>query len=136
MNNKLVWLVVAVLVVGGGGALLLSNKSNNQPAQTVNQAQNTTPTQQMEESNVTVTGSGYEPKTITVKQGTKVVWKNTSGGPVTVNSDAHPTHLLWPFLNLGKFEDGSSVSVVFEKPGTYTYHNHLNVSQVGTVIVK
>ncbi len=141
MNNKLIWVIVAVVVLGTGGVLLLNNKSNNQPVQTIDQTQNAAPTQevtqqQAQEPNVTVTASGYEPKTLTVKAGTKVTWKNTSGGPVTVNSDAHPTHLLWPFLNLGKFDDGSSVSVVFEKPGTYTYHNHLDASQTGTVIVE
>lgn len=139
MNNKLVWGIVVILVLGAGAMLLLNNKANNQPAQTVDQTQNATPTQEVkptEEVNVTVSASGYTPKTITVKRGAKVVWKNTSGGPVTVNSDAHPTHLLWPFLNLGKFEDGSSVSVVFEKSGTYTYHNHLDASMVGTVIVE
>jgi plastocyanin len=140
MNNKILWLVVAVLVLAGGGFLLLNNNASNQPTQTVDQTQNATPTQgvteQTSDSTVTISASGFEPKTITVKSGAKVVWKNISGGPVTVNSDNHPTHLLWPFLNLGTFEDGSSVSVVFEKAGTYTYHNHLNSSQTGTVVVE
>lgn len=139
MNNKILWVVVAVLVIGGG-ALLLNNNANTQPTQTVDQTQNTTPTQEVaeptEKTTVMVTASGFEPKTLTVKPGAQVVWKNTSGAAVTVNSDAHPTHLLWPFLNLGKFDDGTSVSVVFEKAGTYTYHNHLDTSMTGIVVVK
>lgn len=137
MNNKVLLAAVVVLVIGGGALLLLNNKAQTQPT---NQAtQNTTPTQavqQEEETLVTVTSSGYDPKTITVKPGAKVVWKNETGAPITVNSDNHPTHLLWPFLNLGKFEDGSTVSVVFEKAGTYTYHNHLDASMTGTVVVE
>lgn len=65
-----------------------------------------------------------------------MVWTNKSGATATVNSDAHPTHLLWPFLNLGSFDDGKSLSVVFDKAGTYTYHNHFSPSQKGTVIVE
>lgn len=137
MNNKVLLAAVVVLVIGGGALLLLNNKAQTQPT---NQAtQNTTPTQavqQEEETLVTVTSSGYDPKTITVKPGAKVVWKNETGAPITVSSDNHPTHLLWPFLNLGKFEDGSTVSVVFEKAGTYTYHNHLDASMTGTVVVE
>lgn len=138
MNNKLVFLVIAIVVLGLGGMLLLSNKPGNQTSQTVNQ--NTTPTQakqqQTESSDITVTSSGFEPQTITVKPGTRVVWVNKSGTEVTVNSAVHPTHLLWPFLNLGNFANGSSVSVVFDKVGTYKYHNHLNASQTGIVVVE
>lgn len=138
MKNKLVFLVIVVIVVSLGGILLLRNKSDNQSSQSINQ--NTEPTQaaqqQVKSAEVNVTVSGFEPKTITIQKGERVVWTNKSGEPVTVNSDAHPTHLLWPFLNLGTFNDGSSVSVVFEKQGTYTYHNHLNTGQTGIVVVK
>lgn len=138
MNNKLLWVAVAVIVVVVGGALLLSNKSGNNNNTQTNNNQNAQPTQAMQitGSEVTVTSSGFEPKSVTVKAGTRVVWTNKSGGAVTVNSAVHPTHLLWPFLNLGKFDDGSSVSVVFEKTGTYKYHNHLDASQTGTVVVQ
>jgi plastocyanin len=140
MNSKL-FLFIAVLVVLLGGFFLLGNKSNNNQ---VNQNQQTTQSQNQASANpaeptttsVSVTNNGFEPQTITIKAGQTVVWTNKSGGTVTVNSDAHPTHLLFPFLNLGEFSDGSSTSVVVEKPGTYTYHNHLNPSQKGTIIAQ
>lgn len=142
MNNKLILVVVLVVLVLGG-ALLFSNKANNSSVnstKTTNENQNTTPTavetNKTESASVDVTSSGFVPQTITIKAGKRVVWNNKSGGPVTVNSDSHPTHLLFPFLNLGEFDDGSSVSVVFEKAGKYTYHNHLNPSQTGTVTVE
>lgn len=68
--------------------------------------------------------------------GTTVVWVNNNGQAATVNSDPHPTHTLFPFLNLGGFEDGSSVSAKFDKVGVYTYHNHLDPTETGTVIVE
>ncbi len=111
MNNKVLLTAVVVLVIGGGALLLLNNKAQTQP--TDQTTQNTTPTQavQQEETQITVTSSGYNPKTVTVKPGAKVVWKNETGGPITVSSDNHPTHLLWPFLNLGKLSNFSSISV-------------------------
>lgn len=141
MNSKILLGLVVVAIVAVGGYMLLSNNAANvNPTPTETQEAQTTTTEdkamQEETTNVTVTGSGFEPQTLTVKPGTKVVWTNKSGGPVTVSSDVHPTHLLWPFLNLGKFDNDSSVSVVFEEAGTYTYHNHLDASQTGTVTVK
>lgn len=88
------------------------------------------------ETIVNVTKNGYEPSTVTVAVGSTVTWHNQSGSISNVSSDDHPSHLLNPFLNLGNFDDGESVSAKFEKAGTYPYHNHLDASQVGTVIVK
>lgn len=137
MNSKILILVVAVVVIGG---YLLLNKSNTQTVQQQPQAQSTTQPATQETtaqgSTVMVTNSGFDPQVLTIKAGTKVIWTNKSGASVTVNSDVHPTHLLYPFLNLGEFNDGSSVSVVVEKAGTYTYHNHLNPSQTGKIIAQ
>lgn len=140
MNNKNLWIgIVIVVVVLLGGFLLLNKNSSTPAAPTQNvtsQNQTTNKTaEKPKEVDVTVTADGFNPDTITINAGDKVVWKNESGTTVTVNSDLHPTHLLWPFLNLGAFDNGSSVSVVFDKAGTYTYHNHLNASQKGTVVV-
>ena len=145
--NKILLAVAAVVVLLGGFLLLTNNTKNS-----VTQTQTTTtqptaaqasptvnPTEAMmmeEETIVTLTADGFSPSTITVKTGTKVTWTNKTGGPATVDSDPHPVHTLWPFLNLGTFANGSTVSVTFDKAGTYTYHNHLNSSQKGTVVVQ
>ncbi|MCL5438527.1 MAG: cupredoxin domain-containing protein [Patescibacteria group bacterium] len=137
--NKTILFAVVILVIIGGGILLLTNKSTKQqsssPAQnTINQSLPTDAPKN--QTTITVSQSGFGPNTITVKIGTVVTWINKSGSPVTVNSNNHPTHLLYSPLNLGEFNDGSSVQLTFDKPGTYGYHNHLNPSQTGTVIVK
>jgi len=88
------------------------------------------------EATVLVTSAGFEPSTITVPTGTKVTWVNQSGSLTNVSSDVHPTHLLYPPLNLGSFDAGQSVSLVFDTAGTHGYHNHLNPSEKGTVIVE
>lgn len=85
---------------------------------------------------VTLNANGFFPVTLTIKAGTKIVWANKSGGMATVNSDPHPQHTDYPSLNLGRFNDGGTLELVFDKAGTYKYHNHLDASQTGTVIVE
>ncbi len=86
-------------------------------------------------NSVTLTASGFTPQSITVKAGTTVIWTNNSGATATVSSDNHPTHLVYPPLNLGSFGNSETLLLVFDQPGTYKYHNHLNASQTGVVVV-
>lgn len=85
---------------------------------------------------VTYTDSGFAPATVNAKVGQKVVFKNTSSSAIQVNSAPHPVHNLYPELNIGAIVAGSSGSTSFAKAGTYKYHNHLNPSQNGTIIVQ
>lgn len=84
---------------------------------------------------VTLTAKGFEPDKITINKGDVVTWLNKSGGDATVNSADHPTHRLFPVLNLGNFADGSSVQAKINRTGVLKYHNHLNPTQTGTIVV-
>lgn len=84
---------------------------------------------------VTETEKGFEPQTLTVKKGTKVVWMNKSGDEGNVSSAFHPTHLVYTPLNLGDFSDGANVLLVLNEAGSYKYHDHLNPSRFGSIIV-
>lgn len=95
-----------------------------------------TPDGVMEEAEINLTKGGFTPQTLTVKAGTKVTWINESGGVAAVNSVNHPTHQVYPLLNLGEFEDGENLSLIFNTPGTYRYHNHLDATVFGSVIVE
>lgn len=137
--TKLLLAVVGFVVLAGAFLILNTNSQNRQtsdentitPTETTNVPQNG----ENETSTVTLTEEGFEPKTLTVKTGTKVVWINKSGMTATVDSAVHSTHLVYPRLNLGDFTSGESLELVFDEPGTYIYHNHLNASQNGIVIV-
>ncbi len=86
---------------------------------------------------ITLTPSGFDPSTVTVPLGTELNWLNCTGIDATVNSDPHPTHEFWNWLNLGAWPgDGSAVvQVIPPSTGIFTYHNHYNPSQTGTLIV-
>ena len=110
------------------------NQSYNQPTDVP--ANTTKPNAEEEEATIKLTKSGFDPQTATVKVGSKVIWINGSGEDATVNSANHPTHQLYPLLNLGEFADGESLSLVFNTAGTYRYHNHLDSSVFGSIIVE
>ncbi len=85
---------------------------------------------------IKITATGFSPSSIIINTGDKVIWTNSSNSAVQINSDPHPKHNLYPILNLGAVLPGQNTRLVFGTPGTYTYHNHLNPSQTGTIEVK
>lgn len=140
--NKIVVAIIAILIIGGGGYFYLTNRNTLAPqTQTpVGQTQVSPTTAQISptitENLITLTLNGYTPSTLTIKVGTTVTWMNNSGDVATVSSDPHPTHTDYKPLNLGRFLNGERLTLTFDKIGTYKYHNHLNASQKGTIIVE
>ena len=53
-----------------------------------------------------------------------------------VASDPHPTHTELSGLESSILKNKQSYTFKFETGGTYTYHDHLNPTTQGTVIVK
>ncbi len=124
-------IIIAVVIVGG---IFFFAKQN---PNTSNSTPTPTATQQAENATViTLTKTGFTPNNITVKAGTTVKWVNNSGAVGQVDSDPHPVHTSYPAMNFQPFSEGSSVELVFDKAGTYHYHNHLNPSQTGTITVQ
>ncbi|MCL4353860.1 cupredoxin domain-containing protein [Patescibacteria group bacterium] len=134
MNSKFLITLGIIIVVIFAGYFLYKNQTTKITKNPPTASKTARPTKAPEAS-VLLTKSGFEPTELKIKAGTRVIWTNNSGGSATVNSDNHPAHLLYPFLNLGTFSSSSSVQLIFEKAGTYSYHNHLNPTQKGKVIV-
>lgn len=90
-----------------------------------------------EKNTVTYLDSGFAPKSITVKVGTTVIWKNTGNKTMRVASAVHPTHQELPgFDQLQTVGNGGSYSYTFTKAGTWKYHSHVSPGETGTVIVE
>lgn len=85
---------------------------------------------------VTYADSGFSPQTITVKKGTTVTFANSAGTGMRVASALHPTHQLLPgFDQLKSAGKGGTYEYTFTKVGTWKYHNHMNASDTGSVVV-
>ncbi len=140
-NKNLI--VIVVIIVGILVLLFTGNTSKPEtvqlpiPVVTKESIQSsTTVPSAITEVTIKATENSFEPMTITIKGGTRVVWVNESGSVSNVSSSPHPAHTDYPSLNLEDFKDGASVSLVFDTAGTYKYHNHLNAKQYGTITVE
>lgn len=102
------------------------NKDQNQTASVQNSAQ------------VEITKDGFLPATITIPKGTKVTWINKDTVVHRVASNPHPVHDGLKGLDSKDIIgiQGGTYSYSFDTPGTYTYHDHLNPTTNGTVVVE
>ena len=146
MNKKLLSIIALIIVIGIGSFTVVSGQKNASTSNQVNNEQTnqapitepieTEANNQIQNIQVALSETGFAPNEVSIKLGTKVVWTNRSGRVATVDSDLHPTHQLYPPLNLGQFGNNETVELVFEKAGTFKYHNHLNPNVTGAVVVQ
>lgn len=86
---------------------------------------------------VSIDDEGFSPDTLTVPAVTTVVFTNNGQGLHWPASDPHPTHTNLSALDSKKgLATGETFSFTFEKPGTYTMHDHLTASHKATIIVQ
>jgi plastocyanin len=149
MNRAVAAIAIVVILVIGGLALANkkdntntpatsnnSSNSQNQPQSTNNTGNNNQATEQNQANTITYSNNGFSPSTLTVKSGTTITIKNTSSNSLQFSSDPHPVHTDDPELNLGVISPGQSQTLTVTKTGTHGYHNHLNPSDTGTIIVQ
>lgn len=89
---------------------------------------------------VSAISDAFIPETVTISAGDLVTWKNDSQNTVYIAPDTHPSHLdyagVWDDDGTGRIAPGEEYTFTFTESGTYTYHDHLNASSTGTVIVE
>jgi len=86
---------------------------------------------------ITYTDEGFSPTTVQVSKGETVLFINKSSKPMWVASVVHPAHTVLPTFD--QFETAGfdeSYSCTFEQRGTWEYHDHVNASKTGTIIVR
>ncbi len=103
------------------------------------------------EVTIKITSNGFEPKEVTVNKGTKVIWINEQPNPSWPASAVHPTHEVYPGSSIKKcgtpeqdkifdscrgLKKGESWNFVFNEVGEWYYHDHLNPSWTGKIVVK
>lgn len=119
----------------------------NQPNKPTTSTGNTQPpaATQTQPNTVTYTDAGFSPSTLTVKKGDTVTFKNTASDAVRVASNPHPIHNGYPttggcvsstFDSCQNISPGQSWSFKFDIAGSWKYHNHLNPSEGGTIVVQ
>ncbi len=115
-----------------------SNEDDIQPPPATTPAPTPPPPTQQAPKSVTVSYSGtsFSPASVSIKVGDTVVFKNNSAGNFWPASNPHPTHSAYSGLDAGSaVAAGGTYSFTFTKTGQWSYHNHPNASQGGTVVV-
>lgn len=148
-RNNLIIVIIAVLVLGGGAyALTQKPAKNNTPAATTTPATSTNndttasptpaanPNDQVAAVTITYKDGAFSPTTVTIKSGESVNVINGSNGSLDFKSDPHPTHTDNTELNAGEIAAGSSMKITVTKAGTWGYHNHLNPTETGSIVVQ
>lgn len=154
MKAGLIAVIVAVVVIAGGAFLVMkkddkksttttptTQTTSQTPASNANNSNTSSSTQSSSntpatETVITYSDNGFSPSSITVKSGSKVTIKNTSSHSMQFDSDPHPVHTDDADLNVGVVGSGQSMTFTPNKKGTFGYHNHLNPSDTGIIIVE
>lgn len=103
----------------------------------------TTPNRNMEQTMapenafiVTLTADGYDPAEFTIPKGTAVTFVSTTGKPHWPASNLHPSHEIYAaFDPLRPVDPDETWTFVFDKEGTWNFHDHMRAYYTGTVIV-
>lgn len=94
---------------------------------------------------IDMTDDGFPPNRLFIKRCDKVVFLNKGQSSHWPASDVHPTHSNYPkaggcigsaFDACDGVKPGDSYSFVFEEKGTWDYHDHMNPSLKGTIVVE
>lgn len=159
-TSNIIWIIVIILVIAGGWYFYsvqtvsapVAPSVETQTATGTNAGANVpTPTTSSASMSATVklTSSGFSPATVTITKGGTVTWVSESGSPMWVAVAMHPSHELYDNTSKDEHCDGDysgpapfdqcssggNYSFTFNQVGTWKYHNHVNKSQFGTVIV-
>lgn len=147
--------ILAAIVLIILGVSLFSQKNTNSQNETSGENQSlqenidtgiTEPTEYIVEIN----NEGFVPKNLEIKQGDKVTWVNKLVTKSWPASNFHPTHTNYPGSSIVKcgtaeeknifdacrgLQKEESYSFVFNEIGSWEYHNHLQPSKSGRIIV-
>jgi len=112
---------IGLLIIAIVGVTLLTKGSSN--------SQNTVAT-------VRITDRGFQPATLTVRSGTEITWTNSGSAMHQVASNPFPKDNGLPGLKSQILNNTQTFSFVADRTGTFGYHDQLNPTMNGTIVVE
>lgn len=122
MRNFLLVFVVFILLGLGGFAYI----------------KNSTDTEALVQGSLAITlkETGFEPREVTILEGSTITFVNETTNPFWPASNLHPTHELYSeFDPLHPLDPGENWSFTFNEAGVYNFHDHIRAYFVGTIHV-
>ncbi len=134
-NKGLLALIIIIIIIIAAGVYLYYAQSSNRNVQT---SMNNSTNQSMGNNSANTTSAAttisiqnmtFNPNQITIKSGTNIQWVNNDNVQHQISSDngAFQSNTLNP---------GDSYNFFFAKTGIYGYHDALNPTITGTIIVQ
>ena len=136
MNMRNVMLVAGLVIVLGIGGYFIFTQEPAPPEVPSDCADFT-------EQDTTITyteAKVFDPFCVKVSSGASVTWQNESGSALEVGADPHPVHTGNREVSNDEFvlelADGESSTVTVTTVGAFGYHDHLNSSATGIIVVE
>jgi plastocyanin len=128
-KGKTIFALVALVVFAGAVFLVtkLANNANKPPQPTA---------KSVPVAAVRITKTGFEPSTLSVKQGTKIVWTNTDSGLHQVVANPYPKGTDLTSLKSEILNNSQSYTYVANTTGNFGYHDQLQPTINGTLVVQ
>ena len=141
---------VAVIILISGLVWHIGQNSGTQQVSTqaqtsVQQAADLNRPRVSDKNVVSYTDSGFSPNILTIKKGDVVTFTNTASDAMRVASNPHPIHNGYPttggcvsstFDSCSDISPGQTWTFKFDIVGKWGFHNHLNPSEGGTIVVQ
>lgn len=142
-KSSLIILIVVIAGLLGGGYLLLRSDADTPTSEVTSgdsNPQTTTGSPLTNSSDVAATitysNDGFSPSETTVKAGDTIAITNNSSSELQFASDPHPVHTNNSELNVDDVPKGETITFTVTKSGTFSYHNHVNPTDTGKIVVQ
>lgn len=136
---KIALAVVIALFLFGGIALVGINSQQSQTdgSTNANRQPNLNATKDQDvAATITYTGQGFEPNQDTITVNNTVRIRNRSIRTLQFVSDPYAQRSDNPELNVGEVKPGESKTFYISQKGRWGYHNALDPSETGTLLVR
>lgn len=133
-GKKLLLSLLLILVLAAIAWLYIQKTDSKKPV--VPKSTSTQQAAAVEGATISIISSGVSPANVSVKKGQIVVWKNDDKVAHQIAADPYPTNTSLPELGRGEvLQPGDTFSFIYEKSGTFTYHDNLNPYTIKGVVV-
>lgn len=85
---------------------------------------------------VRITDDGFEPSTLSVKQGTRIIWTNADSGLHQIAANPYPKGTDLKGLKSEILNNAQTYTYTADTVGSFGYHDQLKPTINGTLVVK
>ena len=138
MRNLIIGVIVVSVILAVGYLFLFSGSQNKACA--IDHEAATQSADPVQGITITFSNGQFSPACLEISPGTSITWVNGGNKEIQIGSNPHPVHTGNKEVSGGEFvlnlAPGEKATVTMNKAGTSGYHDHLNSSAGGEIIVK